>query len=160
MLSTMNASLRQLREDGIFARVTNITDGILSVENTTYITDSEDGRILECLTVDPETPYVGTNDCSVCPRFTLGFTTTPPRGSFRCPCCDRYSKPHTLVPRIHVATFRLTATGAEQTTDKTNMPVVVAERILGVLNLIEVKPKADEPVWQYKPDPDEISTCI
>jgi hypothetical protein len=37
---------------------------------------------------------------------------------------------------------------------------VVAERILGVLNLIEVKPKADEPVWQYKPDPDEISTCI
>ena len=158
MLSTMNASLRQLREDGIFARVTNVTDGVMSVENTTYITDSEDGRILECLTVDPETSYVGTNVCSVCPRFTMGFTTTPPRGSFRCPCCDRYSKPHTLVPRIHVATFRMTANGVEQTTDKTNMPAVVAERIRTSLNLYYAF--NDETRRHPAPDPLEISTCI
>ena len=137
MLSTMNASLRQLREDGIFARVTNVTDGVMSVENTTYITDSEDGRILECLTVDPETSYVGTNVCSVCPRFTMGFTTTPPRGSFRCPCCDRSSK---------------------QTTDKTNMPAVVAERIRTSLNLYYAF--NDETRRHPAPDPLEISTCI
>jgi magnesium-dependent phosphatase-1 len=108
--SLIEKIMRPLRADGLFLEAVGVTENEFTLMATTYITDTdpEEG---DCLCVDPSVQHVGDAPCNVCESFTLGLVQEVPKGSVKCPCCNRYAKPLALHARHRAHVFHRTETG-------------------------------------------------
>lgn len=96
-------TLRPLRVDGLFLDAVNVKDNEFTLVCNTYVTDADPEG--DCLCVDPSVQDAGDGPCEVCASFTLGFVEEVPKGSVKCPCCNRYAKPRALLQRERTHVF-------------------------------------------------------
>jgi len=103
--SNINTSLRLLRPDGIFVGDIFIQPSLsgeakIVIITANYICDYDDGKAVECLFADFNTPNVGRDECDVCIRYTSGIFHTDgdpiAPGACVCPLCDRLTKPYSV----------------------------------------------------------------
>jgi magnesium-dependent phosphatase 1 len=120
--------LRPLRADGLFLEAVAVTDVEFTLISTTYVTDTDPDEG-DCLCVDPSVQHAGDGPCTVCVSFTLGFVQEVPRGSVKCPCCNRYTKPLALRARHRAHVFYRTTEGGIAAADGTMQAETVAKII-------------------------------
>jgi hypothetical protein len=97
-----------LRSDGLFIKPTLIQNGDILLETTTYITDTDEGRDIECLCVHEDD--LGLGGSCVCESITTGewqVEDDAPIGQVPCPVCDRLTKPWTLKKRSYDAIIKI-----------------------------------------------------
>jgi len=124
----INEKLRHLRIDGLFAEAVEVTENGFTLLVTTYVTDvDEEG---DCLCVDPSVEHAGDGPCEVCASFTAGLVKQPERCSYKCPCCNRYSKPRTMIPRHKFHVFMITSSGTIEAASGMMSPQMI-QKIIG-----------------------------
>jgi hypothetical protein len=88
-----------LRRDGIFIEYTPTNSKQILIKSTTYVTDTDDGIDVDCLTVQED--EFGVFGSCICEEYTTGFWKTnvaedgeiPNPEDVLCPICDRVMKP-------------------------------------------------------------------
>ena len=102
--------LRPLRIDGLFLEAVGLTEKEeFTLICNTYVTDADPEG--DCLCVDPSVQHAGDGPCEVCASVTLGLVEEPPKGSVKCPCCNRYARPRALLRRERTHVFYTTVAG-------------------------------------------------
>lgn len=100
-----------LKMDGVFAKGTIVGDDKILLETTTYVTDTDDGRDIDCLCVYEDD--LGLGGACVCEDITTGkwLQDYPegqaPRGCVACPACERLTKPWKLQKRCYSLMVRI-----------------------------------------------------
>lgn len=109
-LTELEHAFAVLKRDGLFVKMSPLSDEQILVETTTYITDTDEGRDIDCLCIDED--ELGLGGSCVCETITTGHWleegTEPPRGCIACPACQRLALPWKLQKRCYNATVRIT----------------------------------------------------
>ena len=88
-----------LRRDGIFIECTQTQSNQILIKSITYVTDTDDGIDIDCLTVQED--EFGVFGSCICEEYTTGFWRRsfardgefPAPEDVLCPICDRVMKP-------------------------------------------------------------------
>lgn len=88
-----------LRRDGIFIECTQTQSNQILIKSITYVTDTDDGIDVDCLTVQED--EFGVFGSCICEAYTTGIWRTnvaedgeiPSPEDVLCPICDRVMKP-------------------------------------------------------------------
>ena len=97
-----------LRSDGLFVKPTLNQNGEILLETTTYVTDIDEGKDVDCLCVHEDD--LGLGGSCVCESITTGewlIEDKAPIGQIPCPVCDRLTKPWTLRKRSYNAIIKI-----------------------------------------------------
>jgi hypothetical protein len=132
-----------LKRDGLFVNATLVRENELLLETTTYITDTDEGRDIDCLVVHDEHPWQD-GGC-VCENITTGELASqnsePPRGCVACPVCQRLARPWKLQVRRYCLLVRINEDHLSPLNSQPNanlkvMPNPMSEKIIGLCNTL------------------------
>lgn len=149
ILTELKHGFNFLRRDGLFLKGTVLGEDLLLLESTTYITDTDDGKDIDCLCVYED--ELGLGGSCVCEDITTGTWlkegSEPPLGSVACPVCQRLARPRTLKKRCYSITVRvhdehLSLLNSQPNENLKAMPTPMSDKIIGICNAIF-------PVWTY-----------
>jgi hypothetical protein len=151
ILKGLQQSLNFLRLDGIFVKSSQIEEDKVLLETTTYITDTDDGRDIDCLCANEDD--LGLIGSCICEDITTGnwLEDFPegkaPRGCVACPVCQRMAKPWKLQKRCYKLVVRIDAdhvTFLDSRPDSTlkEMPNLMSGKIIQICN-------SGFPVWSH-----------
>lgn len=130
-----------LRRDGLFVRATPVSEDQVLLETTTYITDTDEGRDIECLCIDED--ELGLSGSCVCDSITTGYWleegTEAPRGCVECPACQRLALPWKLQKRCYNLTVRvsenqMTVLNAQPNANLKPMPQQMSDNLIKAYN--------------------------
>ena len=143
ILESLKTGFDFLRRDGIFIKASILSEDTLLLETTTYITDTDDGKDVDCLCVYED--ELGLGGSCVCEDITTGEWPKEgadvPRGCVACPVCQRLTKPWKLKKRCYNLTVNLHETSVSLLSSHPNvtlkpMPAGMVEKIIGITNAI------------------------
>ena len=141
ILESLQESLLFLRRDGLFIKASMPSEDQMLIETTTYITDHDDGKDVDCLCVHED--ELGLGGSCVCEDITTGEWPQDgveiKLGCVACPMCSRLAKPwrlqkrsYSLIVKVHETSVSLLNTQPNQALKP--MPAEMAERIIGLCN--------------------------
>jgi hypothetical protein len=149
-MSTLESILKELqhgfeflKRDGLFVKATPVSDDQLLLETTTYITDTDDGRDIDCLCIGEDD--LGLGGPCVCDTITTGYWleegTNPPRGCVECPACQRLALPWKLQKRCYNATVKITGgtvsfLSAQPNSNLKPMPGQMSDKLMEACNSV------------------------
>lgn len=129
-----------LKRDGLFVNATLVRENELLLETTTYITDTDEGRDIDCLVYDDDLWQVGSCACeSITTGELFSDVSEPPRGCVACPVCQRLAKPWKLQLRRYCLLVRINEDHLSPLNYQPNanlkvMPNPMSEKIISLCN--------------------------
>jgi magnesium-dependent phosphatase-1 len=163
-ITLIEQKLRPLRIDGLFLEAVGLTDYQFTLICNTYVTDA--GPEGDCLCVDPSVQHAGDGPCDVCASVTLGLVEEPPKGSVKCPCCNRYARPRALLRRERSHVFYRNVVGGIAAGEGSMTPEMTA-KIIGAWTPLTVFDEGENPsmvvfdadftLWPFDCDKDVIA---
>ena len=138
-----------LKRDGLFVTAIPAGENEILLENITYVTDSDEGRDIDCLVVHEDD--LGLGGACVCESITTGELSSgnseAPRGCVACPVCQRLARPWKLQMRRHCLLVRINEDHLSPLDPQPNanlkpMPGPMSEKIIGLCNTLF-------PVWTH-----------
>jgi hypothetical protein len=132
-----------LKRDGLFVTATPAGENEILLENITYITDSDEGRDIDCLVAQDD--HLWLDGSCPCESITTGELASdasePPRGCVACPLCHRLAKPWKLLVRRHWVLVRINEDHLSPLDHQPNaslkeMPRPMSEKIIGLCNTL------------------------
>jgi len=138
-----------LKRDGFFVTAIPAGENEILLENITYVTDSDEGRDIDCLVAQDDDLWL--EGLCPCESITTGElfsgVTDPPRGCVACPLCQRLARPWKLQMRRHCLLVRINEDHLSPLDPQPNanlkaMPGPMSEKIIGLCNTLF-------PVWTH-----------
>jgi hypothetical protein len=132
-----------LRRDGLFVKGVVAGEDQMLLENITYVTDTDDGKDIDCLVVHEDD--IGLGGSCVCEGITSGQWldqgSEAPRGCVACPMCQRLARPWKLQKRcysvmVKVNSNHLTLLNLHPNASLKPMPVPMSEKIIDMCNIL------------------------
>jgi len=151
ILKAFNVAFEFLKRDGLFVKATILGEDQILLESTTYITDTDEGKDIDCLCVHEDD--LGLGGSCVCEDMTTGkwLEDYPegkaPLGCVACPACQRLARPWKLKMRCYSLTAmvheeHLSLLNSQPNEKLKAMPIPMSDKIIGICNAIF-------PVWTY-----------
>jgi hypothetical protein len=143
ILKELQHGFEVLKRDGLFVKATPVSEDQILLDTTTYVTDTDDGKDVDCLCIGEDDLGIG-GSC-VCDTITTGYWleegTEPPRGCIECPACLRLALPWKLQKRcykltVRIAENRLTSLNLQPNANLKAMPTAMSEKIISFCNAI------------------------
>uniref|UniRef100_A0A6C0AMW8 Uncharacterized protein n=1 Tax=viral metagenome TaxID=1070528 RepID=A0A6C0AMW8_9ZZZZ len=141
ILNSLKQGFASLRRDGLFINASILSEDTLLLETTTYITDTDDGKDVDCLCVYED--ELGLGGSCVCEDITTGEWlkegAEAQRGCVACPVCQRLAKPMKLQKRCYNLTLKVHETSVSHLSPQPNknlkaMPMGMTEKIIDLTN--------------------------
>ena len=135
-----------LKRDGLFVKATPVSEDLVLLETITYITDTDDGRDIDCLCIGEDD--LGLSGSCVCDTITTGYWleegTEPPRGCIECPACQRLALPWKLQKRcynlaVRVSENKMTVLNTQPNANLKPMPQPMSDKIISTCNAITLQ---------------------
>jgi hypothetical protein len=143
ILKELQHGFEFLKRDGLFVKATPVSEDEVMLETTTYVTDTDDDKDVDCLCIGEDD--LGLGGSCVCDSITTGYWleegTEPPRGCVTCPACQRLALPWKLQKRcynltVRIAENRLTTLTVQPNANLKPMPAAMSEKIINICNAI------------------------
>jgi hypothetical protein len=143
ILKRLQHGFEFLKRDGLFVKATPVSEDQVLIETTTYITDTDDGRDIDCLCIGEDD--LGLSGSCVCDAITTGEWATQgtevSRGCIECPACQRLALPWKLQKRCYNLTVRiaenhLTLLNSQPNANLKPMQSAMAAKIVSTCNAI------------------------
>jgi hypothetical protein len=143
ILKGLQAGFDFLRRDGLFVKATAVSDDEALLENTTYVTDTDEGRDIDCLYVHEDD--LGLGGTCVCEDITTGEWlkdgSEAPKGCVACPVCNRLTRPWTLKKRCYSVRVKIheehiSILNSQPDANHRPMPAEMSKKIINICNAI------------------------
>jgi len=141
-LNSLKVAFDFLRRDGIFVKASVLSEDKFLIESSTYITDTDEGKDIDCLFVGEDD--IGLGGSCICDDITTGEwlkeAAEPPRGCVECPVCQRLAKPWKLKKRSYNLSVNVHETSVSLLNSQPNqelkpMPAGMSEKIIDLMNV-------------------------